>query len=129
MENANAKSLMKKTKEQLVEIILKQDAEILEFKKCNEALKADVEVYSTRCKDQLEENSKVINDNKRLKEELRKANQLILDQQNGMDENTTAMEVAKQTVVDVNKKNRKLSNLCYFLLCVIAIMLGIILIF
>lgn len=125
----NVERLMKKTKKELIEIILSQDEEILKFKNANEALKADVEVYSTRCKDQLEENSKVVNDNKILKEELRKANQLILDQQNGMDENTTAMEVAKQTITDADKKNRKLSSLCYFLLCVIAIMLGIILIF
>lgn len=129
MENANAKSLMKKTKKELVEIILKQDDEILALKNANEALKGDVDTYSNRCNSQLEETRKIEKDNERLKEELRKANQLILDQQNGMDENTTAMEVAKQTVVDVNKKNRKLSNLCYFLLCVIAIMLGIIIIF
>lgn len=129
MENANAKSLMKKTKEQLVEIILKQDTEILEFKKCNEALKADVEVYSTRCKDQLEENSKVINDNKRLKEELRKANQLILDQQNGMDENASEITRLKQELNNVNKKNKKLYNLQFFLFLTIAIMLGIILMF
>lgn len=129
MENANAKSLMKKTKKELVEIILKQDGEILELKNANEAFKNDVDIYSNRCNSQLEETRKIARDNERLKEELRKANQLILDQQSGMDENTTAMEVTKQTIADVDKKNRKLSNLCYFLLFVIAIMLGIIIIF
>lgn len=129
----NVERLMRKTKKELIEIILKQDDEILALKNANEALKDDVKTYnasfSNRCNSQLEETRKIAKDNERLKEELRKANQLILDQQSGMDENTTAMEVAKQTVVDVNKKNRKLSNLCYFLLCVIAIMLGTILIF
>lgn len=129
MENANAKSLMKKTKEQLVEIILKQDGEILEFKNANEVLKSDVKTYSERCKDQLEETKKITKDKERLKEELNKANQLILGQQNGMDENASEILRLKQELDVVNKKNNNLSNACFIISGIIAIIIGVILIF
>ena len=122
----NEKSLMNKTKKELISIIDKQDDEITELK-CKD--KAMDENYSI-----LMQKSNSLNDKLRISEEnlkkaaetINKANDNVYQHQRGMDK--IASEKAELTELNnkLNKKIKANNRLCWFLTIVIIVLLAII---
>lgn len=124
----NVQGLMKKTKKELIEIILRKDDEeknlsnsLNDFvKKCDD-LQGRLNASVKDCEGMTNRINNMSAENTKLKEDLSKAHENVFQHQRGMDILTTEREEFKQKLLITEKKNQTLSGWCIFFVIAIII--------
>lgn len=142
----NVERLMKKTKKELVEIILRKDEECNNLsnslndsvKECDDfrlKLKNAIEDCEgskkeiDRLRNQPSANESLVEENNRLRKDLQEANQNVLEHQESIDSLTTDKETIKDELYTALKKNKRLSNWCGILYIAIIVLIILLLVF
>lgn len=135
----NVERLMKKTKKELVEIILCKDEECNNLsnslndsvKECDDLrlkLKNAIEDCEgskkeiDRLRNQPSADKTLVEENNKLRKYLQEANQNVLEHQETIDSLTTDKETIKDELYSVSKKNKRLSNWCGILSIIIIVL-------
>ena len=139
-------SLMRKTKTQLVEIILRKDEECNNLsnslndsvKECDDLrLKLKNAIEDCECskkkidrlRNQPSADKTLVEENNRLRKDLQEANQNVLEHQESIDSLTTDKETIKDELYTALKKNKRLSNWCGILYIAIIVLTILLLVF
>lgn len=118
----NVQGLMKKTKKELIEIILRKDDEeknlsnsLNDFVKRCDDLRGKLNTSVKDCEGMTSRINDMSAENNKLKEDLIKANENVFQHQRGMDTLTTEKEELERELYFVNKKKATLFTWCWIL--------------
>lgn len=142
----NVERLMKKTKKELVDIILRKEEECKNLsnalndsvKRCDDLelrLKNAIEDCEgskrevDRLRNQPSADKALVEENNRLRKYLQEANQNVLEHQESIDSLTTDKETIKDELYTALKKNKRLSNWCGILYIAIIVLVILLLVF
>lgn len=122
----NEKSLMNKTKKELISIIDKQDDEITELK-CKTKTTDEEHSRLMQKLNASEDKLRISEENlKKASEQINKANDNVYQHQRGMDKIASELTELTELNNKLNKKIKANNGLCWFLTIVIIVLLAII---